>query len=769
MSVSINNVPPWKRALLERKRSNEDGDRGCPTKEEGAGMSSLPSWKRDVLNKKQHTKNSFIFLGEKIPGNTTDKSANNSNQNLNSPSNSPEPGQHTEQPISSSSSGKKNGEHLPTLQENPWLKADSSRTKRDKQSHRLSDSMIDRRSNHSSNHSCLETDGSRVTQNSHAVINNEEEVTYGKGFVHILLKKFSLMSNKDEEETYQLQSSHKGRISRSTENLLDSKLEYSSRSFSPQGRNESLSPRSHTLSQSSDTLPSPRVVFDEPGSSPREKHKMGFEDKAGTVTPEVFASDYESSPLDNSSSSVVAVSDDITDNSELPKRNIVASARCVFESYASHSDSKGQSISPRSPRSPRTKSVHSLIAVDRLSSSGDDQTIVKSIYDLDNSENRGGSNSSNVDANTAVLSPKATSDTFQQSRSKFFPGTSPGSANKDISNKVSTEKLDITVSSNGMDTQSHSKNDLVKGNTETTGKNSMFVKNAHGLKSSDIVNGHVNGTNTVSSLERAESPFKKRKAPTPVKIISNEQNDNKKHVTSVEVTNSTVKIKSVPQKLDNISTVTVTSQTKKAEIKTSHKVKNSDQGHSETTKNDAKRPNLSLKLDKAKPENVNSSEANKKTKVDEPHFPVKINTNRKAKFKVPSSSGPGSLLIRPASNMVQGKDAQFVSLDVKYHDIKTGDFAPAKKKPAYYDKHSDDSDEDELVTNIDDVIEGQDPEKDANANVPKKTKCKKYDFIGQGVVLSKSSLKSRKTKVWYSQENRHFCYILLVLNLPEIS
>ena len=118
--------------------------------------------------------------------------------------------------------------------------------------------------------------------------------------------------------------------------------------------------------------------------------------------------------------------------------------------------------------------------------------------------------------------------------------------------------------------------------------------------------------------------------------------------------------------------------------------------------------------------------------------------------KRPASSGPGSLLIRPASNLVVGNSSsQYLKIN-KYSDITKGEFAPANKKPSYYDDEYSDDDDDVPVTNIDDYLEDDLPVTDIDSQisprestveyVPRHRKRSKFDFIGAGVTLGKNLL-----------------------------
>ena len=126
--------------------------------------------------------------------------------------------------------------------------------------------------------------------------------------------------------------------------------------------------------------------------------------------------------------------------------------------------------------------------------------------------------------------------------------------------------------------------------------------------------------------------------------------------------------------------------------------------------------------------------------------------------RVSSTSRPGLLLIRPASNLVSsGTKVEFLNL-TKYNDVTEGKFAPATKKPTYYS----DSSKEIPVTNIDDVFESDLPITDIddlNAVSPREgepgNNAVQYIFEGGGVNVGCSLLaKSKNAKlVSFSQSN----------------
>ena len=72
MSVDMASIPPWKLAIIERRRKSEEEEKMRQKELERIG--NLPSWKRDILVRKQGQRNTMIFLGRdsKSPENKTE-------------------------------------------------------------------------------------------------------------------------------------------------------------------------------------------------------------------------------------------------------------------------------------------------------------------------------------------------------------------------------------------------------------------------------------------------------------------------------------------------------------------------------------------------------------------------------------------------------------------------------------------------------------------------------------------------------------------------
>ena len=141
----------------------------------------------------------------------------------------------------------------------------------------------------------------------------------------------------------------------------------------------------------------------------------------------------------------------------------------------------------------------------------------------------------------------------------------------------------------------------------------------------------------------------------------------------------------------------------------------------------------------------------------------KVSGVKKGKRPNAAPSGSvGSLLIRPASNLVPGNtntNTQYASIK-KYNDVKTGVFEPAQAHPSYLEGLEDEYDvpvtniDDVLdyvpVTNIDDITGNShaSPRFEQDADRERRILSSRYEFIGAGVSTSKNLLlKSRQQKV----------------------
>lgn len=104
--------------------------------------------------------------------------------------------------------------------------------------------------------------------------------------------------------------------------------------------------------------------------------------------------------------------------------------------------------------------------------------------------------------------------------------------------------------------------------------------------------------------------------------------------------------------------------------------------------------------------------------------------------------GPGSLLIRPASNlMTSSTKVEYLNL-TKYNNVKTGDFVPPKQRPSYYDDLEDDSMI--PVRDFDESTDGTMPPKEGDPTIYV-SPTPVFKFEGAGVRVGRSLLEKTKT------------------------
>ena len=162
----------------------------------------------------------------------------------------------------------------------------------------------------------------------------------------------------------------------------------------------------------------------------------------------------------------------------------------------------------------------------------------------------------------------------------------------------------------------------------------------------------------------------------------------------------------------------------------------------ESSPNKVERPNSIISNS-----GMSLADVTKQTKKDDVRKTDKKKLNKR-------QTGPGSLLIRPASNLLPAgaqNSVPYLNLN-QYKDIKTGVFAEAPKRPSD-DEYSDDDvpvtniddvlNDDIPVTNIDDVPVVSSNRRELDADTQRK-QSKKYEFVGGGVSLGRSLLEKTK-------------------------
>ena len=691
MSVETNSVPPWKLALLEKKKRQE-GDRRKQDNEDQR-FSQMPAWKQEIIRKKQNQKNSTVFLRKpQSPDRFSDEG-----DGLRIHSSGKLLAENHDVPnIAVEGNGTEDGDnHIPPITQNPLVKNDPKFKAAKQTRHSWLGGQQSGVSSSHSNSSCTDTDGA-INRNSATLDDEvfsatEEEVQYGRGFVHKLLQRFSHLSTKDEGES--VNPGLAARRSSSSENILEGRLSpgYHSNGklTSPRTRSTDnlLSPSSSYLAPVSPPVSPPTSYTSDPQpplSTPQYSSTQYSTTQYSTpqystqpsVTNESVSNHSEDeADLHNTS---IASSDSIVE--ELPKPNTVRTARSVFESIATHPTSPVEFPSHKKPKAPApdygkyyndTLSRRSGAALSRSDSADKDDTAFSS----SSTENR-------KDPVSVVETPVAAAAATEKSQQSVSPRPST----------VNSWNFSGTSDSSSKENQKKSFLYPASKPSQEVSKEPVHLTNGTSPKP---VNGDVRNSERVLHIDN--NVDESNTDTLPATTVNNKQFTNNRN---------------------------------------------------DSKKPDHNRLNLNLQLDK-KERNDNQDN----TAVES------LNArNKLKKVKRPAPTGPGSMLIRPASNLVTGTKVEFLEL-TKYNDVKRGEFAPPAKKRL----PSDSDDEDVPVTNIDDVIDDIPvtdidnlPRSDANDNVVKKSK---YDFIGGNVSLSKNLLvKTRHGKRVSNKYSRFFLF-----------
>ena len=258
MSVGVSSMPPWKQAIIEKRR-RQDGEDRQKQLEDKKRISEMPAWKREIVIRKRQQKNSLVFLSESDARNNSSCSEDNRSKSSDgSISRSPcsaseldainnvgvaegvderdnfQVQQHCLSPLTCNTNGytydssttidtsslspvrlaveeedeerksQATGGYLPHIQCNPWLKSDIAH----QQQHKPCPKSSNVDEEQSANGTISSDDVSRSTHALHHApdhndnYNNDDEVfketevPYGKGFVHKLMERFKTLTTK---------------------------------------------------------------------------------------------------------------------------------------------------------------------------------------------------------------------------------------------------------------------------------------------------------------------------------------------------------------------------------------------------------------------------------------------------------------------------------------------------------------------------------------------------------------------------------------------
>ena len=846
MSVDVGSVPPWKRELMERKR-RQDEEEKRKRSEEITQLSQMPAWKRDIIMKKQKTKNSIVFIGgnnisnratEASPERLAKDTPKSPTVRVSSTNHVPESrSEFTFEETENIVDGVVKREHIIPIQQNPWLKSDLERRHIPRTSpKRLSDGgsfdepEIDEQVPQSqqpqsvsvavANHtSCLHADG-RVpdphnqSENDDVFGNDEEEVTYGRGFVHKLLRRFKHLSSREEQNALLAKSSSPKRAASS-----DNILECSNRSpnkMSPKGyyssvsssHNSLTSPLHHKAHSLENLTPKTKVAnphtsfldnsanefttvdstsMDICDNSHSEIHVGNGQDHSTSVNM-LNEHDEEVQPKDILRQVKVEVKSAESRNGStwdaLPRPNIVSLTRGVFESISTRPlpsmDSNRKStpephvakpVMVRSPVTfPEQISLDQRNSLDTSVSSEEMNCVEESVGNIPVS----------INYNQSVLQPSVAT----KPNSRYFPNSSAGlpsnwESSKNIINKTNTgvrtrSEPDINANKGQPVKESSSPWQPEINTLRSSVSESRVVENLEGSSQpSNTVNGYlsmkerekieqlrsypsarVNGSLYPDS-QPSDSVYNKFHTEQVVPVDKHD----KVHVPiSREGSSATTKKPDLPDRaVRNTSSILPKETLEGIEDKKTSYNQLSQADSKSSHASGANRQNLNLNLSDL-PQRKKATETSKPEIVPQPE-PVAVQSNatsvapkpKKAeKLKRSVPSGPGSLLIRPASNLMVGTvtDAKYLNL-TKYDDVKVGEFEPAKKRPGYYDEDFEEYEDDVPVTNIDDIMSddlGSPSEFSYSILTPRegdatqiKLRRKKYEFEGAGVVIQNKS------------------------------
>jgi hypothetical protein len=731
MSSEIACTPPWKLALMERKRRQEkDGQpAGGRSETHLVDMNGLPAWKRDILAKKQQQKNTLVFMA-RSPGRTIKDTDNDATECVaehcdafacivNGHAASTDHNKRRSCPpnivpeMTESECCNNNcdligfndeevddrpvEERLLPIHRNPILRLDIEKRHSSSQSARSSSSprtggesvsshdrtsVIDETNHVTSPGVFLSSDTDQDVFSAEAT---NDEVTYGRGFVHKLLMKFSHLAASDQcvaactPPRLSLGSTAGTRLSVGSAGYGLSGL-----SMMPSAEAESLQRRrpnaSRTKCRSVDDLlgePELQLVKTDQDTDLDTRRNGSVSSVSGHEE-----SDHTVRPCSLVRKNSVAETED------LPITNIVSNTRSLFENLVT---------SPRQSNCVPNSSSHNRFSYPSTS---------------EKAKNR---------PPETIQSAAASKDleqvpTLQNGLTKCASfGISRERSSDDKKTDTSYAAVNSGISSNAKKSTSVHLTD-VKGiqKSDDVSKDNGTVVFDHIRASKDVTaesvkvsaaNGHgSDGSSNTSNITAAQDklPLQKVGDKGDVTAISQTVSCGKPAITANHDVNDKVptlsEVSSSVSSVPVIPAAVVSSSTATAPSKFSGQKTSASSGISDT-----RHP-------------VNQGKASS--------TPGTVSTT------VPKAvpSRPGMLLIRPASNLVAANTkTEYLAL-TKYNDVRKGEFAPASKKVT--EPCVDDD-----VNDVDCDFTDAAPDDDAN---------EQFTFTGAGVHLSRSLLDRTK-------------------------
>ena len=712
MLADVSSVPAWKQALLERKRQHDEEARQ-KQEEEVKRLADMPAWKRNILGKKQQQKSSMVFLS--APSSTVKhRSSSRSSTSVDClPCSPTSPGvrspvspivvddvfpdpqiavQRTSQTETDDVAVAE--EHISTVYQNPWFRSQGLRKKPKPQRTVSSPDYIYNSENRSSSISS-DSHQKQLDQNDNYNMDNidcadAEEVTYGKGFVHKLLEKFKHLTAKEQADMFSFEKKR----TQSTDSVLvhdDFQNDRFNRDRRLSGSDKTDVAHAFDLSQkrakSVDNLSLPLKVYD--SQTP--------ENNTETTSP-------VSSPVENGS---CATSNGVSGTT---------SEHVVIDRLAADAD-VNDSVQITVPDTV----VNGEIIVEDEQDTGTLRSIV--LDRRSKFEKLGPLKPKRKAPLPPSPQPNASLDNpFTKNKVSNTEATQPSVDNhstaKTVPEMVTSNNTGTVVVCNGVADQTEP--DLAVSSSQVsqqTAKPEVSLPNIPSASKSWSLPGSKSDT-TVKSQPRRDI------TDTPPAVTSPLSPNSSRSFLYRTLSNTEVRS-------SNAAVTKTASATKKGPQK-------------DERTSDAGRQNLNLHLNGNSAPPHGKSVPSHNTTVFGGQAVLKKTTKR------PASSGPGSLLIRPASNLVVGNStSQYLKLN-KYNDITKGEFAPANKKPSYYDDEYSDDEDDVPVTNIDDYLADDMPVTDIDSQMspregtvedaPRQRKRSKFDFAGAGVTFGKNLL-----------------------------
>ena len=753
MATIDGGVPQWKTLLLEKKRRQEDTKRRMSEDEQR--LSNMPDWKIKILKKK---KNSRVFLASESEKSHPDLARRDSGSSMESPrsaaSNSTGCSEHDHDLMLNHHATTNNvdatgksaePEHLLPVQQNPWLVTDPGRYKSSRGSSGPTSPRLV--SNSSGTSISYDKQQSHQSDTDEVFQNSEETFEYGQGFVNKLLKRFTTLTSNEDNQL--------PKRSHSADNLLDEGARSSTlpRSRSTTDRSNFMSASQFPSRHSYSTLPAPTKSHSvdnliDSGDYNRTMLPNGDCIDGASFSDTHYNTDSGSSPcmsprsVDTTNESIVL--------DELPRPNTVSSTRSIFETASSKSNTLFSSLK-------KSKSHDVGLGSGTYSSANHHRSpspVVSGLINGD-AEHDANDNISTGSTGNGVISHSKSEDNMLHVNNETGPGvTKIQSTEESIKNirlhgrswyfsEHGSTEVKVNRFTNGDSNSNFADNNAHRSHGTEPSTYSSSVEDSYNssIKHNNEINNRINASdhngqsyqigsstsyNTASRMNGDYNPKTDRQLHLDLSKLDSsgdELRDELSHDTnSASVHHGTAYQESKQDYQSSSANVNSTSSMKA--------VRPSSLPHNH--REEVPREGDSVSTTKVKP--VSKSKP----------------PSKPAPPRSTGSSGPGSLTIRPASNIVPASSVPYLDIN-SYDDVHTGVFKPARKtgQSRVYTNSGDDVPvtniddipDDVPVTYIDDVSPSKSPSRsELDADRQRKATSSQYEFIGSGVTFGKSLL-----------------------------